>query len=234
MIHMQSKGELPDMNKLSVYSIFKSIDGECNDYGQGALTIFIRLAGCNLRCQYPCDTPNSLSVFSGKPMSIDEIIDQVRQLRIKKVTITGGEPLTQLSQLARLCNQLSIMGYLISIETNGSISPEPIMKSCNVNFIMDYKLPSSGEEEKMAFSNFEILQETDFVKFVILDGYDFERAVQVRQLLIDAGCQAKFTFSPVHGRLEPKKLIQWLYEAMVPMAIINVQLHKILDLSEPK
>ena len=76
-----------------VNEIFLSIDGEGKRAGE--LAVFIRLAGCNLRCSY-CDTAYALTADAGQKMSVDQILSKVNQLSekiIKNVTLTGGEPL---------------------------------------------------------------------------------------------------------------------------------------------
>lgn len=222
-------------NLLQVYSVFPSVDGECNDYGQGALTTFIRLAGCNLRCQYPCDTPNSLSMQAGEPMTIDMVLGQVMRWPIKKVTITGGEPLLQMDPLLLLIRELSVeRGFDVSIETNGAVDPGKKLwdlfhfAGC---LVVDYKLPSSGEEAAMCFP-FGTLRPRDYCKFVILDRQDFDRALAVMNMW--GKYPMKIAFSPVWGRLDPKTMVDWMMEAKIPRAILSVQLHKIIQLSEPQ
>lgn len=216
---------------LQIYSIFSSIDGECNDYGQGALTTFIRFAGCNLRCQYPCDTPNSLKNESGLRRTLDQIMEGVSVLPTKKVTITGGEPLLQMEGLLYLVQRLKTEGYYISIETNGSINPCMLMRRVDC-LIVDYKLPSSGEEAKMDLSIFPRLRAQDYCKFVISDRQDFDAALAAIKKF--GKYSMKLAFSPVWGRLDSKTLIEWMSEAKIPMAILSLQLHKIIQLSEPQ
>jgi 7-carboxy-7-deazaguanine synthase len=221
------------MQTLMVYSIFKSIDGECNSAGQGALTIFIRLAGCNLRCQYPCDTQYSFNVDPFMKMTIPSILEKVRSMGIRKVTITGGEPLLQMDSLLDLIMALKHEGYQISIETNGSL-PWGRLIAANVDCIVaDYKLPTSGMEDKMiGEENFAALGKSDFVKFVIMSRKDFNRAIMIHRRLKLAGCIATFAFSPVHGVLSPVLLLKWMMKSKLDGGILNIQLHKILGLKE--
>lgn len=224
---------------LQVYSIFQSIDGECNDYGQGALTTFIRFSGCNLRCQYGpegCDTPNSLSGTAGSRQTIDQVISQVEMSPIRKVSITGGEPLLQIDGLVELVRRLKAREFVISIETNGSLLREterllklPTLVDC---LVVDYKLPSSGEEKQMKMGIFYELRPQDYCKFVILDKQDFERACAVINLF--RKYRMKLAFSPVWGKLDPNLLIKWMMEAGLSMGILSLQLHKIIQLSEPQ
>jgi len=107
------------MSELEVSEIFASLQGE--GIYIGVPQIFVRLAGCNLRCSW-CDTKYTWK--SGKRMSLDAIVNGVKRLTketgIKEVCITGGEPLVQ--DITDLVYCL-LPSYDISIETNGTIEP---------------------------------------------------------------------------------------------------------------
>ena len=101
--------------KLRITEIFYSLQGETSTIGLP--TVFVRLTGCPLRCQY-CDTEYAFS--GGEWMTIDDIQSQVSQYDTPYVTVTGGEPLAQpncLSLLANLCDQ----GFEVSLETSGAM-----------------------------------------------------------------------------------------------------------------
>lgn len=226
------------MNKLNVYSIFASIDGEVNGYGQGARTVFVRLAGCNLSCKYPCDTPYALNKITGTLMTIPQVVKEIDKYGLSKVTITGGEPLIQQQALRLLISKLKSHSakrpYYVSIETNGSIEwGYDLEFGIDADsFVVDYKLHSSGETDNMLpieyFCN--NLADTDFVKFVILNKGDFNQAIQIQSLIRTS---AKFAYSPVYGKLKPQTLLKWMEEEKVN-GILNLQLHKILNLKEDK
>jgi len=77
---------------MKIHSIFKSINGEICSEHQGSLTAFVRTFGCNSRCSY-CDTPYSYEeggIYSN--MTVPQIVKEVLDLKVKNVTITGGEP----------------------------------------------------------------------------------------------------------------------------------------------
>jgi len=144
---------------MRIHSIFKSINGEVNKYHQGSICIFIRLAGCSLRCKY-CDTVQAQSPDSGKEMNIDEIINEVVKFKnCYRVTITGGEPLLQEAELEELVNRLS-MEYDISIETNGA---HQIKKVWPVSWVVDYKCSSSGMKKKMLLKNYQLVGTHDII-----------------------------------------------------------------------
>jgi len=215
-----------------VNEIFRSIDGEANFYGQGILTTFIRLQGCNVRCAF-CDTMYSQGPYDkdGTSMSINEIYEKVCKLGNDKVTITGGEPLFQLDDAATLARKLLRSGTKVTIETNGTIM---IPKIGNVGWVVDFKLPSSGVTDKMCMEIFPELGEKDIIKFVISDKSDFDKAMHV----IASGAlgitkprnkRPRFAFSPILHRLEPVKLLNWMMMADLQDSFLSVQVHKLLS-----
>lgn len=155
---------------LRVNTIYPAFMGEVNKHGIGAPCTFVRLAGCNLRCYLKtkgilCDTPEALTFKSGKEMSVSEIVNEVRDFGNKIVCLTGGEPLMQ--DVEELLTELSNRGFHVVIETNGSRRIEPYRHIRNVSFVVDVKSESSGESEQMREENYSLLDENDFLKFVI-------------------------------------------------------------------
>jgi len=222
---------------MNVNEIFESVNGECCAMHQGSLCTFLRLQGCNLRCGYPCDTPQSQG-GKGKKFSVEDVFKITQGIGNKNVTITGGEPLLQLPELAQLCLKLVNNGNRVSIETNGSIAlPEEVTNDSEyevwkyVNWVVDYKLPSSGMEDKMCMDNFIDFEyaSNDFIKFVIADSCDFRKAKSVIRK-----CQSKyvkFAMSAVDGKLTPEILLEWMMKEPCLKekgVILNLQLHKIL------
>jgi len=209
-----------------ISEIFRSINGEVCSEGQGSIATFIRFAGCSLRCSY-CDTRYAWDMRSGTLWSVEEILSAVEKLGCRRVTITGGEPLLQSHALDELIQSLRRKWYIVTIETSGAHDFEDCKPNC---WVVDYKLPSSGEEGKMLPSVFKALGYGDFVKFVIGDKDDFKVALEVKYWIqngLKRGCS--FAFSPVHGKLDPKELFRWLVEKGEYDAILNLQLHKIYD-----
>ena len=100
---------------LLVNEIFYSIQGEGPNVGKPA--IFLRLAGCNLRCEW-CDTRYAMTNVQS-PMTNDQLLKKIKKYPCKHLVITGGEPLLQQSGLKELVSKPK--GYYIEIETNGSI-----------------------------------------------------------------------------------------------------------------
>jgi 7-carboxy-7-deazaguanine synthase len=222
--------------KLNIQSIFNSLDGEVNGfYGAGELCTFIRLRGCPLQCRY-CDTQYAQGFSLLNEMEISDILTFPNLLN--KVTITGGEPLFQKDGCKELIEKLSILGKRITIETNGSIAlpfsrVDRISFSKNVRFVVDYKLPSSGVEEKMLAGLFEFLLETDVIKFVISDYHDYYIA---RGLVVgNTGWKARKVFSPaIEDQKDytgwPSTLAQMLIDDANVLGDVqySLQIHKVL------
>jgi len=207
---------------MRVSNIFLSIDGEVNTYHQGVFTVFVRLAGCNLKCSY-CDTSYSRDPNSGTNMNIDEVVHKIESFGCKKITITGGEPMLQSSSVLGLTHLLGGKNYKISIETNGTLPLVGFMVDC---WVVDYKLSNSGIEKQIDHSIYKNLFPTDFVKFILGNEKDYKEAIGIKKSLQQKGCRAVFAFSPMHKVLDPSQLVSWLKKDKIFDCVINLQLHK--------
>lgn len=196
--------------------MFASIQGE-SSYA-GLPCVFIRMAGCNLRCSY-CDT--TYAYDEGTELSEDEILKKIRSFGINLVEITGGEPLLQ-RETSHLVKQLINEKYKVLIETNGSVSIKKIDKKAVV--ILDVKTPGSKMSEKMDFSNFNHLKPADEVKFVITSRKDYEWANEITKKN-DLISKCHVLYSPAIGYIEPEKLANWIIEDKIS-ARLNLQIHK--------
>ena len=166
---------------MAVYNVvekFVSINGEGQHAGE--LAVFIRLRGCNLNCSY-CDTRWACtSDAPAEEMTEEELLEYVKSTGVKRVTLTGGEPLLardvyDLLQRFALENDISV-----EIETNGSVDISPfVIINHAPAFTLDYKLAGSGMEDKMLVSNFKYLTAKDTVKFVCSDVAELDRVCQV-------------------------------------------------------
>ncbi len=225
---------------------FVSINGEGAHAGK--LAAFIRFPGCNLDCSY-CDTqwardPELTVEF----VSVEELCDWVKREGVTCVTITGGEPTLQ-SDLYRLLHALARLETVevVEIETNGStdlakliahdsrreeerpiaLAEFPAPRPEKLCITMDYKLPSSGMEDKMFCENFELLGEHDVVKFVVGSHEDLERmAAVVREHELATRCQVYI--SPVFGAIEPAAIVDFMRERSLTHARLQLQLHKFI------
>jgi 7-carboxy-7-deazaguanine synthase len=186
---------------LKVCEIFYSIQGESTRAGYPC--IFIRLAGCNLRCSY-CDTAYAQS--PGTQYSVEDIIKTVGRYPCRLVEITGGEPLMQ-ADTPELAAELLRRGYTVLLETNGSLLLDRLDPRCIR--IVDVKCPSSGEGGSFNPAVLEALSDHDELKFVISDRSDYEFARDFLQRLAGVTLAAVH-FSPVMLRLSAADLSAWI------------------------
>lgn len=214
--------------RLPLVEIFETIEGEGSQ--AGFPTIFVRLFGCNLRCTW-CDTPYSYPPDkAGMVMSIEEIVREVRRYRSTRLCLTGGEPLLYGEHSLMLLEALAAIGSLedIHVETNGAIDLSMFMDrldSPKVRYIMDYKLPGSGESGRMIPANLALLREQDELKFVVADEADFEEACRV---LDRYPTKALPLFSPVWETMPPRRLAELMLSRGLSGARLSLQLHKII------
>jgi 7-carboxy-7-deazaguanine synthase len=207
--------------KLIVNETFSSIQGESTHAGR--LCFFIRLAGCNLNCNY-CDTDYARDETSGTSMTIEHLATQAKLSKIRLVEITGGEPLSH-ANTPLLCEALLDMGIEVMVETNGSLSLSLLPPA--VKKIVDCKTPSSNMEEYNLYDNFHILSDHDEVKFVISDYLDYEFALTIIEKYKLQTKTSNILLSPAWDKLDPKTLVSWML-ADLPPARLQLQIHKII------
>ncbi len=186
----------------------------------GTPTVFVRTAGCNLRCNW-CDTEYARSEKETE-QSVQEVVDQVRRFKTRHVCVTGGEPLLQ-KDTFRLVSTLLDNHHKVSVETNGSISLEDLPCSEDMLISMDMKCPSSGMEERMDLSNLELLSPADQLKFIVADEKDMLYAVDVLRKN-EVLCPVIFT--PVGG-LDIRPVAEWVLKKKLGVRVLP-QLHKII------
>ncbi|ADH85642.1 7-carboxy-7-deazaguanine synthase QueE [Desulfurivibrio alkaliphilus] len=208
-------GTLP--GTLMVAEIFYSLQGESSHAGYPC--IFVRLAGCNLRCVY-CDARYTYEE-AGTCRTIAEVMAAIAELPpVSRVEITGGEPLLQ-EEVYSLLNALLADQRQVLLETNGTISLARVPAA--VHCIMDVKCPGSGMAEHLDRENFRRLTDRDEIKFVLSDrrDYDWARKIINEYQLAD---HPHLIFSPVTNRLQPSELAAWLLADALP-ARLQLQLH---------
>ena len=214
----------------SVAEHFISINGEGRRAGQ--LAMFIRFAGCNLKCGY-CDTKwaNEKNVdFESVPC--DLLLDMIDESGVKNITLTGGEPLLQPGIKELLKELRSKRNLRIEIETNGSIDirdyfPEDeAFIADNVSFTLDYKTGSSGMEKHMLLSNYENVRECDTVKFVVgsIDDLEKTKYIVEKFKLTDKKCG--IYISPCFGMIKPSEIVDYLIKNKMNDVNVQLQMHK--------
>lgn len=208
---------------LRITEIFLSLQGESRSVG--VPTVFVRLTGCPLRCQY-CDT--AYAFHGGESLSLAAILEQVAGYGVRHVTVTGGEPLAQKACLS-LLSQLCDADYEVSLETSGAIAVEEV--DPRVSKVMDFKTPGSGEAAKNRFENVRHLTAHDQVKFVICDRADYEWSKQVTaEHRLTERCEV--LFSPSAQQLPARELADWIVADRLPVRF-QIQLHKYLWGDQP-
>lgn len=204
---------------LRITEIFLSLQGESNT--TGLPTVFVRLTGCPLRCVY-CDTAYAFS--GGEMQDVKDIVQQVKSFCVRYVTVTGGEPLAQeacLDLMSALCNeQLNV-----SLETSGAMDISKVDK--RVVKVMDLKTPDSGEVHRNLYSNLDLLNTTDQIKFVICshDDYTWSKQKMDEHKLADK--VDEILMSASHGVLESRELAEWILHDRLNVRL-QIQLHKYL------
>lgn len=199
---------------MKIADIFSSLQGEGKNQGRPCL--FIRLAGCNLNCRW-CDTPESRT--GGREMSVDDLHSFVRNSGQSHLCITGGEPLLQAEELLRLLEPLRREGFVIDIETNGTVDFSRLQPCASV--CMDVKCPSSGEKSDLSL--LDSIRPEDSVKFVVKDETDCRYAQDVLQTHRIAG---EIFLSPVFGT-DYRAISDFILQNNLPVRM-QVQLHKII------
>ncbi len=214
------------MSKFHVTERFVSINGEARRAGE--LACFIRLAGCNLHCNY-CDTRWScVPDAPGEQLTEDELYDWVRASGVKNVTLTGGEPLLAVD-VHRLIRRLAEDDRLrIEIETNGSVALDPFLDiPGEISFTMDMKCPGSGMAEYGIRRNLSLLRPTDTVKYVVSDTADLDwMREQVEEEHLTGKCAVYI--SPVFGRIDPKGIVEYMRLHEMNDIKLQLQLHKFI------
>lgn len=204
--------------RLRINEIFHSLQGEADCVGFP--TVFVRLTGCPLRCQY-CDT--EYAFHSGEWFDLDAILTKVREFKARYVCVTGGEPLAQpncLKLLERLCDA----GFAVSLETSGALDVTPV--DSRVSRVIDVKTPASNESLRNRIENFAHLSPRDQLKFVICSraDYDWSKAFLVEHALTE---RCRILFSPSYQQLSPALLADWILADRLPVRF-QLQLHKVL------
>lgn len=201
---------------MKINEIFKSIQGETSYTGMPFL--FIRAAGCNLRCRW-CDT--TYAYHEGSDYSIDEILTILGKYDCRNVVITGGEPLLQ-EETPLLAECLVHNGYRVLVETNGSIDISKLHPE--VIKILDIKCPGSGMTENIVWNNLKTLSSTDEVKFIVADYDDYVWAKSViESYKLPVICTV--LIAPVFSRLDPKQIAEWITNDNLNVRL-QLQLHK--------
>jgi 7-carboxy-7-deazaguanine synthase len=219
---------------MHIIEIYKSLQGESSFAGLPC--VFVRLAGCNLRCAW-CDSEYTFS--GGQKMSEPEILAEVQRLSPTGglVEITGGEPMLQAGELIPFMRQLLAMDYQLLLETSGERPLELVPRE--VHKIVDVKCPGSGEHLRFRPENLATLTPRDELKFVLASREDYEYA---RDFIRTHGLEsnpARVILSPAFRKgaavsrstenclLDPRTLAEWMLADNLN-ARLGLQIHKFI------
>lgn len=182
-----------------VNEIFYSLQGEGRWTGMPA--VFIRFAGCNLRCPF-CDTDFSASAG----MSLAALVREVRQLSkdCRRLVVTGGEPALQLD--AAFVEAFHAEGYRIHVETNGTLPLPPGIDWVTLS-------PKDAWQDAPV-----VLEKADEVK-VVYTGQDVEPWAS-----FPAACHY---LQPCSGQ-NTKEVVGYMLDH--PVWQLSLQTHKLLDI----
>jgi 7-carboxy-7-deazaguanine synthase len=213
--------------------LYKSVQGESSFAGLPC--IFVRLAGCNLRCAW-CDSEYTFT--GGKAFTEDEVVAQIEGLApCKLIEFTGGEPMLQARELLPLMERLLGRNYTLMIETSGERPLAEVPKA--VHKIVDVKCPGAGSAaDSFRLENLSALTKNDEVKFVLTDRADYEFAREfIRTHTLEEKVQIllspAFQKTPSPQRtadnmtLDPRKLVDWMLADGLP-ARLSLQIHKFI------
>ena len=219
---------------MQIIEIYKSLQGE-SSYA-GLPCIFVRTAGCNLRCTW-CDSEYTFK--GGQRMTLEEIEYEVHRLSPDGglVEITGGEPMLQEGEVVSLMEQLLAAKYTVLLETSGERLldkvPEQVLK------IVDVKCPHSGEGGTFRQENLQYLTGRDEVKFVLASRRDYEFArdfirehelsARVGSVILSPAFRKDATGSrdSSHCLLDPRELAEWMLADRLN-ARLGLQIHKFI------
>ena len=224
---------------MQIHEIFSSIDGE--GIRTGCPVTFIRSFGCNLRCSY-CDTMYAVQPETEEDlanaftvMTVEEIVARCEELRNKRITFTGGEPLMQ-KDSPELVAALLEAGYEVNIETNGAVNIKDFNDRLvdvltddalldQLIYTLDYKCPTSGMEDKMIMDNIDYLNDTDVLKFVVGSQEDLDTMKRV----VDEYTPECYIFvSPVFGNIEPSAIVEYVLANNMQNVRVQLQIHKLI------
>jgi 7-carboxy-7-deazaguanine synthase len=206
---------------------FVSVNGEGNLAGQ--LAVFIRFAGCNLNCTY-CDTMwANVEDVKFMCMTENDIYDYIKTTNVKNVTITGGEPLLQegIFELLELLSKDEELN--VEIETNGSIDISRFkeIKGKVPKFTLDYKLGTSGMENRMRLENYKYLSIGDSVKFVAGSLEDIEKTREIVNKY-DLTSKCSVHLSQSYGQIDLVQIVDFMINNNMNGVKLSPQLHKII------
>ncbi|MCO4755824.1 MAG: 7-carboxy-7-deazaguanine synthase QueE [Bacteriovoracaceae bacterium] len=232
-------------SKLAINAIYMATEGE--GIHIGTPQIFVRFQGCNIGC-INCDSKDTWEFTDGN-MNLDAVVARVEELageypmRVKRVSITGGDPLhpKHVPAVLELSRALKKRGYFLNLEAAGTRIVHEIFDV--LDFIsFDFKTPSTGVKtnQKLIIKLWEQYRNKAQIKSVIATRHDFEAAFDAYQAISEQ-TEHKFdtpwVLTPCYepGDELPKTLSQSIVELNhtygAPFRVI-LQQHKVMYTSD--
>lgn len=154
------------MKTYSISEVFKSLQGE--GARTGTANIFVRFAGCNLRCAW-CDQPEAIYRRAGTETSLEELVQEIARAAgpIRHIILTGGEPALQWDR--DLFSRLTALqrNFIFAMETNGTLPLRAYVDWVTISPKFGFKLDP------------QTLHEASELKFIVDEAFDFEWAQDI-------------------------------------------------------
>lgn len=220
---------------LRVVEVYASYQGEGPNTSKP--TVFVRFAGCNFKCAgWPCDTQHAIDpkIFTKLQVFFSpiDLAELVLGFGVSNICLTGGEVFLQSNNdLVQFVNAVKATEPAWTIEcfTNGSLPWGEHLPGILDNFILDWKLPDSGETYIAAddfMDNFNVLNENDAIKFTIRTRADYEEAKRRYFEFIKDMIEPPMVYAGVvWGALNTEVLCGWMLNDDLDWHL-NVQVHK--------
>ena len=189
---------------------FFTIQGE--GYNTGKSCYFIRLGGCDVGCVW-CDVKESWDASVHRPVSVEEMVDFVKNANAERVVITGGEPL--MYDLNSLTSEFKKAGVKTFLETSGAYALTGIWDWICVS-PKKFKAPLP-----------EVLAKADELKVIVYNKSDFEWG-ENHKSKVPSSC--RLYLQPEFSVLD-KMLPQIIeYVKLHPEWTISLQTHKVMQI----
>ncbi len=184
---------------MRIIETFASLQGE--GIWLGMPSLFVRLAGCNLRCGW-CDTQYAWDATAGSECSVAQLIEQARQAPAAHVVITGGEPTLAGDELIALCAGLRRIGTIVTVESNATLFVD-----CNPHLLsLSPKLAVWHDDVLAAYVQRGYCVQ---VKVVVRDADEAQAAAQ-RLTALAIPRERLFLMPLAHTRAEHLRAATWL------------------------
>ena len=233
---------LSDAKAARIVEVFSSIQGE--GVRLGDRQVFVRLGGCNLRCDY-CDELETIPIPSGDVWTADRLKARIAELQAERrheaVSWTGGEPLLHVRFLKTMMPWASEIGLKNYLETNGTRVDAMRELAALCDWVaMDIKLPSAtGRESWSEHLEFlRVVPEKTFAKVVLTAKTTPSEWRQVIRLMQEVSSNVPLILQPATAYegvagIDPALAVQFLRQAAALLKDVRIipQWHPVWGIS---